>query len=149
MLSVSLTPIVAAPVETVSAPPAFRLTAVLAPPSVSVPALKVLAMVSPPPLKLALPAVTVPKDWWKVPPVTVSAWLTVSGPPASAKVPEETVSESVVIAARDGGYRADLITPPGKRSMTPAAFLRGRRSSSAAGSGWRRDRIIRRVRSSR
>lgn len=40
--------------------------------------------------------------------------------------------ESVVIATRDGGYRVDLITPPGRRSMTPAAFLRGRRS---AGSG--------------
>jgi methionyl-tRNA formyltransferase len=41
--------------------------------------------------------------------------------------------ESVVIAARDGGYRADLITPAGKRAMTPAAFLRGRRPSNAAG----------------
>jgi methionyl-tRNA formyltransferase len=40
--------------------------------------------------------------------------------------------ESVVIAARDGGYRADLITPAGKRSMTPAAFLRGRRPPAAA-----------------
>jgi methionyl-tRNA formyltransferase len=36
--------------------------------------------------------------------------------------------ESVVIAAREGAYRADLITPPGKRAMTPAAFLRGHRS---------------------
>jgi methionyl-tRNA formyltransferase len=36
--------------------------------------------------------------------------------------------ESVVIAAREGAYRVDLITPPGKRAMTPAAFLRGRRS---------------------
>ena len=36
--------------------------------------------------------------------------------------------ESVVVAACDGGYRIDLITPPGKRAMTPAAFLRGRRS---------------------
>ncbi len=36
--------------------------------------------------------------------------------------------ESVVIQTRDGGYRLDLITPPGKRAMTPAAFLRGRRS---------------------
>ncbi|MGA7988246.1 MAG: methionyl-tRNA formyltransferase [Candidatus Dormiibacterota bacterium] len=45
-----------------------------------------------------------------------------------------TDGESVVIAAKDGGYRADLITPPGKRSMTPAAFLRGRRSPSAEGS---------------
>ena len=35
---------------------------------------------------------------------------------------------SVVIAAWDGGYRIDLITPPGKRAMTPAAFLRGRRA---------------------
>ena len=35
--------------------------------------------------------------------------------------------ESVVVATRDGGYRLDLITPPGKRAMTPAAFLRGRR----------------------
>jgi methionyl-tRNA formyltransferase len=36
--------------------------------------------------------------------------------------------ESVVIQTRDGGYRIDLITPPGKRAMTPAAFLRGRRA---------------------
>lgn len=36
--------------------------------------------------------------------------------------------ESVVVQTRDGGYRVDLITPPGKRAMTPAAFLRGRRS---------------------
>ncbi len=36
--------------------------------------------------------------------------------------------ESVVVQAREGGYRIDLITPPGKRAMTPAAFLRGRRS---------------------
>ncbi|HVC04803.1 MAG TPA: methionyl-tRNA formyltransferase [Candidatus Acidoferrales bacterium] len=36
--------------------------------------------------------------------------------------------ESVVVAAWGGGYRIDLITPPGKRAMTPAAFLRGRRS---------------------
>jgi methionyl-tRNA formyltransferase len=41
--------------------------------------------------------------------------------------------ESVVIAAREGGYRVDQITPPGKRTMTPAAFLRGRRSSDARG----------------
>jgi methionyl-tRNA formyltransferase len=39
--------------------------------------------------------------------------------------------ESVVIAARDGGYRVDGITPPGKRTMTPAAWLRGRRSGEA------------------
>jgi methionyl-tRNA formyltransferase len=35
--------------------------------------------------------------------------------------------ESAVVQTRDGGYRIDLITPPGKRTMTPAAFLRGRR----------------------
>jgi methionyl-tRNA formyltransferase len=40
--------------------------------------------------------------------------------------------DSVVIATRDGGYRVDLITPPGKRAMSPAAFLRGRRPSEAA-----------------
>jgi methionyl-tRNA formyltransferase len=39
--------------------------------------------------------------------------------------------ESVVIAAREGAYRVDQITPPGKRTMTPAAFLRGRRSGEA------------------
>ncbi len=39
--------------------------------------------------------------------------------------------ESVIIATREGGYRVDLITPPGRRGMTPAAFLRGRRSSEA------------------
>ena len=37
--------------------------------------------------------------------------------------------ESLVVATRDGAYRVDLITPPGKRAMTPAAFLRGRRAS--------------------
>ena len=36
--------------------------------------------------------------------------------------------ESVVVAAREGGYRVDLITPPGKRAMTPAAWLRGLRT---------------------
>jgi methionyl-tRNA formyltransferase len=36
--------------------------------------------------------------------------------------------ESVVIATREGGYRVDRITPPGKPAMTAAAFLRGRRS---------------------
>lgn len=41
--------------------------------------------------------------------------------------------ESVVIATLDGGYRVDLITPPGKRVMTPAAWLRGRRSGEAGG----------------
>jgi methionyl-tRNA formyltransferase len=39
--------------------------------------------------------------------------------------------ESVVITTRDGGYRVDMITPPGKRAMTPAAFLRGRQTSKA------------------
>jgi methionyl-tRNA formyltransferase len=39
--------------------------------------------------------------------------------------------ESMVIACREGGYRVDLITPPGKRAMSPAAFLRGRRSVEA------------------
>jgi methionyl-tRNA formyltransferase len=37
--------------------------------------------------------------------------------------------ESVVVVTRDGGYRVDRITPPGKRAMTPAAWLRGRRAS--------------------
>ena len=36
--------------------------------------------------------------------------------------------ESVVIAAREDAYRVDRITPPGRRAMTPGAFLRGRRS---------------------
>ncbi len=40
--------------------------------------------------------------------------------------------ESVIIATRAGGYRVDLITPPGKRAMSPAAFLRGRRAREAA-----------------
>ena len=39
--------------------------------------------------------------------------------------------ESVVISTRDGGYRVDMITPPGKRAMTPAAFLRGRQTTRA------------------
>jgi methionyl-tRNA formyltransferase len=38
--------------------------------------------------------------------------------------------ESLVIATSEGGYRVDLITPPGKRPMTPVAFLRGRRSAA-------------------
>jgi methionyl-tRNA formyltransferase len=38
--------------------------------------------------------------------------------------------ESVVIAAREGAYRVDMITPRGKRAMAPAAFLRGRRPST-------------------
>jgi methionyl-tRNA formyltransferase len=41
--------------------------------------------------------------------------------------------ESVVIATRQGGYRVDTITPPGKRAMTPAAWLRGRHSVGAGG----------------
>jgi methionyl-tRNA formyltransferase len=40
--------------------------------------------------------------------------------------------ESVVVAAREGAYRIDMITPPGKRAMSPAAFLRGRRHRSEA-----------------
>jgi methionyl-tRNA formyltransferase len=40
--------------------------------------------------------------------------------------------ESVVVSTRDGGYRVDTITPPGKRAMTPAAFLRGRQTTKAA-----------------
>jgi methionyl-tRNA formyltransferase len=39
--------------------------------------------------------------------------------------------ESVLIATREGGYRIDLLTPPGRRAMTPSAFLRGRRSGEA------------------
>jgi methionyl-tRNA formyltransferase len=54
---------------------------------------------------------------------------------ADGAVPGSVVrheGESVVIAAREGAYRVDLITPPGKRAMTPAAFLRGRRPRSEA-----------------
>jgi methionyl-tRNA formyltransferase len=40
--------------------------------------------------------------------------------------------ESVVVATREGGYRVDRITPPGRPAMTPAAFLRGRRDAEAA-----------------
>jgi methionyl-tRNA formyltransferase len=53
---------------------------------------------------------------------------------AATAVPGTLVAsegESVVIACREGGYRLDLITPPGKRAMSPAAFLRGRRSVEA------------------
>ena len=39
--------------------------------------------------------------------------------------------ESVVIAAREGAYRIDRLTPPGRRSMSPAAMLRGRRTDGA------------------
>jgi methionyl-tRNA formyltransferase len=38
--------------------------------------------------------------------------------------------ESLVIATRDGGYRVDRVTPPGKRAMAPAAWLRGRRAGA-------------------
>ena len=41
------------------------------------------------------------------------------------------VGEAVVVATHAGGYRIDRITPPGKRAMTPAAFLRGRQSNAA------------------
>jgi methionyl-tRNA formyltransferase len=54
---------------------------------------------------------------------------------ADGAVPGSVVrheGESVVIAAREGAYRVDLITPPGKRAMTPAAFLRGRRRRTEA-----------------
>jgi methionyl-tRNA formyltransferase len=40
--------------------------------------------------------------------------------------------ESVVVAAREGAYRLDQITPIGRRPMTPAAFLRGRRPAAEA-----------------
>jgi len=39
-----------------------------------------------------------------------------------------TDGESIVMATRDGGYRIDEVRPPGGRSMTPAAFLRGVRA---------------------
>jgi methionyl-tRNA formyltransferase len=38
-----------------------------------------------------------------------------------------TRGDSVVVAAREGGYRIDAIRPPGRREMSPAAYLRGRR----------------------
>jgi methionyl-tRNA formyltransferase len=37
--------------------------------------------------------------------------------------------ESVVVAAREGGYRIDSLRPPGGRAMSPAAYLRGRRAT--------------------
>jgi methionyl-tRNA formyltransferase len=55
--------------------------------------------------------------------------LEAGGTPGAVVV---TDRESVVVAAREGAYRVDLITPPGKRAMTPAAFLRGRRPITAA-----------------
>jgi methionyl-tRNA formyltransferase len=58
----------------------------------------------------------------------------VSDIPSAAAAPgtiDRREGESVVIATRDGGYRVDMITPPGKRAMTPAAFLRGRQTSKA------------------
>ena len=42
-----------------------------------------------------------------------------------------TVGESVVIAARSGGYRVDNVHPPGSRPMSAAAFLRGLRNRGA------------------
>jgi len=40
--------------------------------------------------------------------------------------------ESVIVATRAGGYRIDAVKPPGSRAMSPAAFLRGRRSAAEA-----------------
>jgi methionyl-tRNA formyltransferase len=56
-------------------------------------------------------------------------------PSADGAVPGSVVrheGESVVIAAREGAYRVDMITPPGRRAMTPGAFLRGRRARGEA-----------------
>lgn len=44
-----------------------------------------------------------------------------------------TVGESVKIATGEGAYLVHLVQPPSARSMTPAAFLRGRRRSARAG----------------
>ena len=41
--------------------------------------------------------------------------------------------ESVIVATHDGGFRLDLVTPPGRRPMTPAAFLRGHRPGTGGG----------------
>jgi methionyl-tRNA formyltransferase len=49
-----------------------------------------------------------------------------SGLPPGAVAGRE--GEAIVIATRDGGYRVDRITAPGKRAMAPAAWLRGRRA---------------------
>lgn len=37
--------------------------------------------------------------------------------------------DSVVVAAREDGYRIDSVRPPGGRTMSPAAYLRGRRAT--------------------
>jgi methionyl-tRNA formyltransferase len=66
----------------------------------------------------------------------VAVQIVAGGPDAGrgAVAPGQIVrseGESLVVAARSGAYRIDLVTPPGRRTMSPAAFLRGRRTGSA------------------
>ena len=57
----------------------------------------------------------------------------VAGRPVGGDVAAEpgsvirTEGESVVVAAREGAYRADIVHAPGSRPMPAAAYLRGRR----------------------
>jgi methionyl-tRNA formyltransferase len=39
-------------------------------------------------------------------------------------------AEAVVVATREEAYRVDAVRPPGGRTMSPAAYLRGRRATS-------------------
>jgi methionyl-tRNA formyltransferase len=43
-----------------------------------------------------------------------------------------TDGDSVVVATSAGGYRIDAVRPAGRTAMSPGAFLRGRRTASAA-----------------
>ena len=66
--------------------------------------------------------------WWHRLPASMSRCRKALRPDSAFGFAGEVVrheGESVVVQTRDGGYRIDLITPPGKRAMTPAAFLRG------------------------
>jgi len=46
---------------------------------------------------------------------------------ATAGTVIRTEGESAVVATAAGGYRVDMVQPPGRRPMSAAAFLRGRR----------------------
>ena len=70
------------------------------------------------------PAATAPVAGMTVQVLTGAPVDTVDGQPGSLA---GTAGESIIVAAREGGYRIDSLKPPGSRAMSPAAFLRGRR----------------------
>jgi methionyl-tRNA formyltransferase len=74
------------------------------------------------------PGVTLPLNGSRV---RVLAGVPVTLPARDAATAPGSVlrqdGESVLVAAREDAYRVDSVQPPGARTMTPAAFLRGRR----------------------